>query len=310
MYRKPTHTDQYIPSDSHHPTSVKRGLVKCLFDRADHIITNPQETSKERTHVRNALGMNGYSRRFIRTSSAKRNTLPKDQKEYQSFTVLPYIDGVSQQLKCRLEKHGIRTVFRSDSTLRKQLVRPKDPVPEHRRDGIVYNIPCQGCDKSYIGETARPVAERISEHKRDCRLRRTDSSAVAEHAWENHHQPNWEGIQCLAQERHWYTRRVKEAINIRLHPNNLNRDSGIDIPDFWMNTIRRHNTHSTGEKAGASLNQSRPDPPETASHSRRGINSERQAANQSAAEPVPTGSRRGINSERQTANGIGPPSDQ
>ena len=60
----------------------------------------------------------------------------------------PYIDGVSQQLKRRLESHGIRTVFRSDTTLRQQLTCPKDPIPPHRRDGIVYNIPCQGCDRS------------------------------------------------------------------------------------------------------------------------------------------------------------------
>ena len=55
-------------------------------------------------------------------------------------------------------------------------------IPTHRRDGIVYNIPCKGCDRSYIGETARPIKERITEHKRDVRLRRTDNSAVAEHA--------------------------------------------------------------------------------------------------------------------------------
>ena len=79
---------------------------------------------------------------------------------------------------------------------------------------ITHNIPCKGCDRSYIGETARPIKERITEHKRDVRLRRTDNSAVAEHAWDNQHQPDWDGVQCLSQERHWYTRRVKEAINI------------------------------------------------------------------------------------------------
>ena len=40
---------------------------------------------------------------------------------------------------------------------------------------------------------------------------------------------------------HYYTCRVKEAINIRLHPNNINRDSGIEIPEAWMPTIKKHN---------------------------------------------------------------------
>ncbi|XP_030849793.1 uncharacterized protein LOC115927720 [Strongylocentrotus purpuratus] len=241
VYRKPTHTDQYIAFDSHHPISVKRGLVKCLFDRASRIVTSPQQPCKERTRVRSALSLNGYPRRFIHNTK-NRSSEPRDQKVYKTFTVLPYIDGVSKQLKRRLESHGIRTVFRSDTTLRQQLTRPKDSIPPHRRDGIVYNIPCKGCDRSYIGEIARPIKERITEHKRDVRLRRTDNSAVAEHAWDNQHQPDWDGVQCLSQERHWYTRRVKEAINIRLNPNNFNKDNGIDIPEFWMRTIRRHDT--------------------------------------------------------------------
>ena len=36
-YRKPTHTDQYLAYDSHHPQSVKRGIVKCLYDRNKHL---------------------------------------------------------------------------------------------------------------------------------------------------------------------------------------------------------------------------------------------------------------------------------
>ena len=40
---------------------------------------------------------------------------------------------------------------------------------------------------------------------------------------------------------HWYTSRVKEAIHIRLHPNNINRDSGVEIPEAWMSTIKKHN---------------------------------------------------------------------
>ena len=37
VYRKPTHTDRYLQFHSHHPAQVKRGLVKCLFDRARDI---------------------------------------------------------------------------------------------------------------------------------------------------------------------------------------------------------------------------------------------------------------------------------
>ena len=39
----------------------------------------------------------------------------------------------------------------------------------------------------------------------------------------------------------YYTHRVKEAIHIRLHPSNINRDSGIEIPEAWMPMIKKHN---------------------------------------------------------------------
>ena len=48
VYRKPTHTDQYLMYDTHHPQSVKRGIVKCLHDRAERIITKPQEQPRRR----------------------------------------------------------------------------------------------------------------------------------------------------------------------------------------------------------------------------------------------------------------------
>ena len=41
VYRKPTHTDQYLAYDSHYPQSVKRGIVKSLYDRAKHRTTKP-----------------------------------------------------------------------------------------------------------------------------------------------------------------------------------------------------------------------------------------------------------------------------
>ena len=47
---------------------------------------------------------------------------------------------------------------------------------------------------------------------------------------------------------HRYTLRVKEAIQVRLHSNNINRDNGIEIPEAWMPTIRQHNSRSTTKR--------------------------------------------------------------
>ena len=104
---------------------------------------------------------------------------------------------------------------------------------------------CNDCNQVYIGETGRPIGERIKEHQRDVRLSRVDGSAVAEHAWGAGHHPNWDDVRCIDREQHWYTRRIKEAIHIHLRENNINRDSGIDIPGFWLPTIRHHDHRAT-----------------------------------------------------------------
>ena len=77
------------------------------------------------------------------------------------------------------------------------------------------------------------------------RLSRVEGSAVAEHVWGAGHHPDWDGVQCLDQDQHWYTRRIKEAIHIHLQQHNINRDNGLDIPGFWLPTIRQHNRCNT-----------------------------------------------------------------
>ena len=39
-----------------------------------------------------------------------------------------------------------------------------------------------------------------------------------------------------------------DLIQIRLHSNNINRDNGIEIPEAWMPTIRKHNSRSTTKR--------------------------------------------------------------
>ena len=59
VYRKATHTDQYLAYDLHHPQSVKRGIVKCLYDRAKHLTTKPSVNSEEKKHLSTVLVSNG-----------------------------------------------------------------------------------------------------------------------------------------------------------------------------------------------------------------------------------------------------------
>jgi len=78
------------------------------------------------------------------------------------------------------------------------------------------------------------MQERIKEDDGHIRHVRTQTLTVSEHAHETGHYPIWNEVKFIDRDPQWYyTRRVKEAIHIRFHPNNINRDSVIDIPEAW-----------------------------------------------------------------------------
>ena len=78
VYRKSSHTDQYLAYDSHHPQSVKRGIVKCLYDRAKRLVTKQSVISAEKKHVSSVLVSNGYPPSFVQKIS-KARTAPKKE---------------------------------------------------------------------------------------------------------------------------------------------------------------------------------------------------------------------------------------
>ena len=52
VYRKPTHTEQYLHNSSHHQTSCKKSVVSSLFNRAYSIITNKGEVHKQNARIK------------------------------------------------------------------------------------------------------------------------------------------------------------------------------------------------------------------------------------------------------------------
>ena len=91
------------------------------------------------------------------TQTAEQTTTPK-------FLHLPYVRGVSERIERKCRRLGIRTTFKSNGTLREALVQTKDPQPEWKKKGVVYQVPCAECESVYIGETGRTLEKRISEH--------------------------------------------------------------------------------------------------------------------------------------------------
>ena len=60
VYRKPTHTEQYLSFSSHHPLQHKLGVIRTLSDRATTIVSKEVDKQNELVRVRRSLAICGY----------------------------------------------------------------------------------------------------------------------------------------------------------------------------------------------------------------------------------------------------------
>ena len=197
VYRKPTHTDQYLNFTSNHHLHHKRSVVRTLLHRAEHLVSEEEDKAKEVQHIQNALLANGYKRWMFKVPS---RPSPTSQENSTSETTrpisvgLPYVSGLSEHLSRVFRAQDIRTYHKPYNTLRSILVHPKDRTPTEKKTGVVYDITCNDCGEHYIGETARTLEKRLGEHQKQT------TSAIREHQSQANHEIDWEGVKILDKE--------------------------------------------------------------------------------------------------------------
>ena len=255
VYRKLTHTEQYLHADSYHHPSQKLGVIKTLATRALRI-SDKEHLDQEREHLIQGFKNNGYKEKHINTilrkNNPKNNTWKsnekneKNKKDRSLTLVLPFIQGVTNKIANILRKKDIKTFFRPTSTIKSLLKSVKDLIHPHQFKGV-YEIPCS-CGKSYIGETGKSFKQRIKEHGADLRLNRCHTSALVKHANKTKHQLCLENTNILSKEENYSKRKFREALEIIKHPQNLNRDNGWEISRSWIPLLHQNLNNDYKEK--------------------------------------------------------------
>ena len=111
-------------------------------------------------------------------------------------------------------------------------MRVKSRVPEEKKKGIVYQVPCKDCDGVYTGESKRTLKVRLTEHKRAV-VRSDVNNGIAVHVARNEHSIDWGNARVVRSVRRYWERRASEAIRIRSCKNSMNLDNGLHIPATW-----------------------------------------------------------------------------
>ena len=239
VYRKPTHTDQYLQWDSHHHLSAKFSIIHTLSHRAQTVFSNPELLHKEKTHHMNALTQCNYpkwaldkmERRLNKPSSEAFDgannqgptgaQLATKEVKTKGHILIPYTQGLCESIKKIYGRYGIQTYFKVSNTIRNLLVSPKDKDPMVNQRGTIYWLQCGDLsyDDEYIGETSRTFGERYKEHLKD-------PSPIHQHSNHTGHPTSHNNFQIIGREGHSLARNIKESIFIRVNNPTLNGNIG------------------------------------------------------------------------------------
>ena len=140
----------------------------------------------EMKRVQESLQINGYPAKFIERAAAPRSNPRSGEPERTGLAVVPYVKGVSDQVKRALQQSGVKTVFKPVRTLASIFKKPKDRPSEDRITGIVYKVDRKNCEFTYVGEIKRCWASRSIEH--DPARAASGESLIRHHAHTTSHE--------------------------------------------------------------------------------------------------------------------------
>ena len=175
VYRKPTHTDQYLYWDSNHHITAKQSVYNTLAHRAKVVSSSKETLDQELHHIKSALqacqfpkwALKQWHHRFLNKNQSNTNTSNNNNtNSVNNITtkkkitlVVPYIKGTSKKFKRLCKTKGIQVHFKGTYTFRTQLINPKDMDPKIQKSGIIYHYKCLhiNCPEAYTGESGRAL---------------------------------------------------------------------------------------------------------------------------------------------------------
>ena len=218
VYRKPTNKDDFIHYLSAHNDRVKSGVVIGFFLRA-YRICSEDSIDDEIRYIINSFKMLKYPEGLILKLKHKAQDIIKKKEnagntgsksDVKRYVCVPNSSS-GHILDKQLSKVGLKIATSSGrkiGELTKATNRRKSDD-----NSVIYKIPCNGCEKVYIGETSRGIEKRLYEHKADVRKHNTANSLVL-HIEKCNNLPKWGETSILVKGLDKKMRKALEAAHI------------------------------------------------------------------------------------------------
>jgi hypothetical protein len=154
----------------------------------------------------------------------------------------PYLKGVSEKFRRIGNRYNIRAIFKTKHTLRSSLMKTRQERDPLQTAQCIYSIPCE-CGRSYIGETGRPLAVQLREHRHNLKQGLLEKSKLPQQAYEEGHRIRWDDARSLEIESNGRYRKYKESAHMTCSTNPISQPS-LDISPIWIPLINKEGFNS------------------------------------------------------------------
>ena len=241
LYIKPTSSNIILHYESAQPMSMKKAVLRSQFQRAARLSSNDAARHRSTKKIIELFITNGYPKKLVQHQLHIMNTKSRARtsRKPQRRLRLPYIDeDLTNKVNniIRSSDLDIQTAWTNRKNLKSLLIRSAlDPAPcpaggrscnacnagikgSCHTTGAVYEMKCQLCPLSYVGETGRMVRLRYNEHLADARHQRLEKPWGG-HFAEKHPDitpsPNNIKITILQRVQDIVERKIAETIHLR-----------------------------------------------------------------------------------------------
>ncbi|XP_058458656.1 uncharacterized protein LOC131435122 [Malaya genurostris] len=151
---------QYLRQNNY-PASLINRLINKIRKKS-----SSTTTPKTNSQIISSLNENLPANPDIPTQPTIASCSSTDQRN-TIYRSIPHINQLTTAISTYLKKDYpfIKLAPKTIHTKNKYLPPIKDPVPTLQQARVIYSIPCNTCDKCYIGMTSNQLKVRLSGHK-------------------------------------------------------------------------------------------------------------------------------------------------
>jgi len=191
IYRKPTTTDTTIHFTTIHSNEHKLAAYRHHIERMLNLPLKTVKQKREWSTILHIAQQNGFPPTVIRKlrhqiKHKTKHTTPHDSKNKKWATFTYFSPQICKVTKI-FRNANIRIAYKCRNTIANLIKPSRDHhIPPHNKWGI-YQLTCNTCNLSYVGQTSRSLSIRFQEHIRYIRYN-NPQSAYALHILQNQHE--------------------------------------------------------------------------------------------------------------------------